>query len=355
MEWLNSTLDPLLEVFAGRPWVQSALVAVLALLAAYILTAVFRAVFGRLVRRTQVSFDDQIIKIIRAPLFYSILVLGLSLAVALMPVGEGMQGVIYAVFKTVGIVVWSVFLVQLARILLRALAYNNERVTFVHPQTLPLFENIVFMLALAISIYMLFEAWDIDMTAWMASAGVVGIAVGFAAKDTLSNLISGIFILADAPYKIGDYVVLDGGERGEITHIGIRSTRMLTRDDVELTVPNAIMGNTKIINESGGPHEKFRIRIPAGVAYGSDIDQVRALLMEVAINDEAVCDNPEPRVRLRRFGESSLDFELMCWVDQPALRGRVIDALLCEIYKKYNAAGIEIPYAKRDVYIREMP
>jgi MscS family membrane protein len=104
-----------------------------------------------------------------------------------------------------------------------------------------------------VAVYIIFSAWNIDMTVWLASAGIIGIAVGFAAKDTLANLFSGVFILADAPYKIGGFVVLDTAKRGEVTHIGIRNTRLLTRDDVEITVPNSIMGNTKIINESGGP------------------------------------------------------------------------------------------------------
>ena len=77
--------------------------------------------------------------------------------------------------------------------------------------------------------------------------------MGFAAKDTLANLFAGVFILADAPYKIGDFIVLDGGERGRVTKIGIRTTRILTRDDVEITIPNATIANSKIINESGGP------------------------------------------------------------------------------------------------------
>jgi MscS family membrane protein len=82
----------------------------------------------------------------------------------------------------------------------------------------------------------------------LASAGIIGIAVGFAAKDTLANLFSGVFILADSPYKLGDYVVLEDNSRGKVTQISLRSTRMLTRDDVEVTVPNSITGNTKIIN-----------------------------------------------------------------------------------------------------------
>ncbi len=187
-------------------------------------------------------------------------------------------------------------------------------------------------------------------------AGICGyIAIGFVAKDTLANLFAGVFILADSPYKIGDYVVLDSGERGKVTHIGIRSTRLLTRGDVEITIPNAVMGNTRISNESGGPHEKYRLNIKIGVAYGSDIDQVKAVLMEVALNENEVCDEPEPRVRFRSFGNSSLDIELLCWVEIPEVRGRVLDALNTTIYKRFTAEGIEIPYSKHDIFIKEMP
>ena len=193
------------------------------------------------------------------------------------------------------------------------------------------------------------------MTAWLASAGIVGIAVGFAAKDSLANLFSGVFILADAPYKIGDFVVLSSGERGQITKIGIRSTRMLTRDDVEVIVPNSIMGNTTIVNESGGPHKKYRIRVKVGVSYGSDIDQVREVLLDIAANEEAVCLDPLARVRFRLFGASSLDFELLCWVNEPLVSGRVIDALNCAVYKRFQELNIEIAYSKHDLYIKEMP
>jgi small-conductance mechanosensitive channel len=251
--------------------------------------------------------------------------------------------------------VWTLFLIRSTRALLAAIATSEKHLATVNPQTLPLFQNTAMIFILVLAVYVIFTAWDVDMTAWLASAGIIGIAVGFAAKDTLANLFSGIFIMADAPYKIGDFVVLDTGERGEITHIGIRSTRLMTRDDVEVTVPNSVMGNTKIINESGGPHEKFRIRVAVGVAYGSDIDKVREILMDIALSAEDVCEDPEPRVRMRRFGPSSLDFELLCWIDQPILRGRVLDSLNCKIYKRFIEEKVEIPYSKHDLYIKQMP
>ncbi len=189
----------------------------------------------------------------------------------------------------------------------------------------------------------------------MASAGIIGLAISFAAQDTLSNLFAGVSILADAPYKVGDFVVLETGERGRVTMIGIRSTRLLTRDDVEVTVPNSIMGNTKIINESGGPNEKQRIRVSVSVAYGSDIDQVRSVLLEIAENHSELCATPEPRVRFRNFGASGLDFDLLCWVSEPVLKGKMVDELNCSVYKRFIEEKIEIPYAKQDVYIKSLP
>ena len=164
-----------------------------------------------------------------------------------------------------------------------------------------------------------------------------------------------MFILADAPYRIGDFIILDSGERGRVTHIGLRSTRLLTRDDIEVTVPNAVMGNTKIINETAGPHEKERIRIKIACAYGSDIEQVKKVLFETAVQHDGICSHPEPRVRFRAFGPSGLELELLGWIDEPVLRGRITDALNTEVYRRFNEEKIEIPYMKQDVYIKEMP
>ena len=94
--------------------------------------------------------------------------------------------------------------------------------------------------------------------------------------------------MADAPYKENDYINLDSGERGYVTNIGLRSTRLLTRDDIEITIPNSVIANSKIINESGGPNEDERVRINIGVAYGSDIDKVRNILLDIANKNDNI-------------------------------------------------------------------
>jgi MscS family membrane protein len=151
---------------------------------------------------------------------------------------------------------------------------------------------------------------------------------------------------------VGDYIVLDSGDRGEVTRVGIRSTRLLTRDDVEIIIPNSEMANTKVVNESGGRWLKFRIRIKVGVAYGSDVDHVTTVLERVALAHDRVCRDPEPRVRMRGFGDSSLDFELLCWVEHPSERGLVSHHLYMDIYKVLRGEGIEIPFPQRDVWMR---
>ncbi len=111
----------------------------------------------------------------------------------------------------------------------------------------------------------------------------------------------------------------------------------------------------KIVNQTGGPHEKMRVRIKVAAAYGSDIDQVRDVLLACCRRRRAVCGEPSPRVRFRNFGDSGLEFELLAWVDEPVFRGRVVDALNVNVYKSFAGAGIEIPFQKRDVYIKERP
>lgn len=352
---LQNTLRPYLGYFGDHPWIQALVIIIASFLIAWIFKRFVVTLLKKMTAKTKIEFDNRLIDLLHGPIYISFILLGFALATRIFGVSEAFELIVFSVLETIAYIIWFTLLLRITRLILRNVARDDKHIGILHLQTLPLFENMANIAIIVLAVYIIFSAWHVDMTAWLASAGIVGIAIGFAAKDTLANLFSGVFILADAPYKIGDFVVLDSGERGEVTHIGIRSTRLLTRDDVEVTIPNSVMGNTKISNESGGPAEKYRIRISVGVAYGSDIDKVREILMDIATNDEAVCEDPEPRVRFRTFGASSLDFQLMCWIEQPVLRGRIIDTLNCQVYKRFIEEKIEIPYSKHDLYIKELP
>ena len=129
----------------------------------------------------------------------------------------------------------------------------------------------------------------------------------------------------------------------------------MTRDDVEISIPNGVMGSAKIINESGGGDSNYRIRAAVGVAYGSDVDKVLQVLEQVAAETEGLCDEPAPRARFRLFGASSLDFELLAWITDPSLRGLRVHELNCGIYAAFAREGIQIPFPQQDVWIKELP
>ncbi len=351
--WLPPQLETTWEFLATYPPVLALVVALVGIGLA-LLGRGFVLFWGhKLTSRTRNALDEKLLRIGANVAALIVSYLAVVLAIQVLQLGDTAEKILIRVALTLLVLRLMTSALKAGHVGLEILGALRERFAIVEERTMPLFDLIMTVLVIGAGAYALLMVWNIDPTAWLASAGVIGIAVGFAARDTLANLFAGFFIIADAPYKLGDYVVLDTGERGEITKVGIRSTRILTRDDVEITVPNSMMANSQIYNESGGKWERFRIRIKVGVAYGSDVDAVCELLEKIASEHDTVCKEPTPRVRMRGFGDSSLDFELLCWVAQPAQRGLVSHELYMAIYKGLNEAGIEIPFPQRDIWVRD--
>jgi small-conductance mechanosensitive channel len=192
--------------------------------------------------------------------------------------------------------------------------------------------------------------WNVNLTPLFASAGIIGIAIALAAKDTLANFFGGIALFVDAAYKVGDYIILDTGERGEVVEVGIRSTKIKTRDDILITIPNSIMSTSKIINQSA-PEPHYRIRIDVGVGYKSDLRLVEKTLLNVAKENKALADKPEPRARVRSFAESAILFQLLVWVQDPRHRGRETHNLLKMIHSAFRENRIDIPFPQHGIHI----
>jgi small-conductance mechanosensitive channel len=350
-DWLPDALLPFWAAIAEYPILGALLIAIAFWVIAFAVQVTLFPSLHRLTGLSRSSVDDRVIQDLRKPIFNTIFYLGLAIATrtADLPVGTT---VIVNIMLSVIVSSWMRAALRISNALLDGLE-KNDRFTLIETRTIPLFDLSIKLLTILFGSYALLLVWGINPVGWLASAGIVGIAVGFAAKDTLANLFSGFFIVADAPYQIGDYINLDTGERGKVSAIGLRSTRLLTRDDVEITIPNGVIANAKIVNESGGPDQKIRVKIPVGVAYGSNVDDVTRLLCAVGGAHEETCPHPEPRVRMRGFGASSLDFDLLVWIDNPEDRGRISHELYMEIYRRFDREDVEIPYAKLDLYIKE--
>ncbi|MCP4204769.1 MAG: mechanosensitive ion channel family protein [bacterium] len=348
---MKEILDNLLPAVRDNVWLQAATIIVLAVIAAKVVDFLITRIIAVWAKKSETDLDDRLIAILHRPIFLSVVLVGIWLATVRLPIADSYFEFILRILKTIGVLMWAVFATRAVAILLEAVSRLEGRAAFIESRTVALFDNVAKVILIGGAVYFLLLSWGIDVGGWMVSAGVLGLVLGLAAKDTLSNLFSGLFILADAPYEEGDFVNLDSGERGQVTKIGLRSTRLLTRDDIEITVPNSVIANAKIINETGGPWEKERVRVRVGAGYGCDVAHVRSVLDRIAAENQYVAEHPEPRVRLRALGDSALEFELLCWIDEPVLRGRTLDALYETVYNRFREEGIEIPFPKRDVYL----
>ena len=343
LEYLNSFNSPALT---------AAVIFCIYIIAAKITDIITNRVLRKLAEGTKSQIDDRVIDLLHRPVFFTVLLLGAIHSTEIMSAPEKIVYYSNGLFYTALTLIWSICIIKISNLLIESYIHKVRDLTGLSKELTPLIENMWMVLIIISTIMIMLSIWEINITPLLASAGIVGVAVALAAKDTLANFFGGISIFIDKPYKIGDYIVIDSGERGEVVSIGVRSTRIKTRDDILITIPNAIIANTKIINESA-PVPNFRMRIPFTLAYGTEIDRAEEILLAISKDSENVQNDPEPKIRFRTFGESSLNLELLCWAKEPAIRGRTIHELNKEIYKRFREAGITFPFPHRTVYLRE--
>ncbi|MFC1490007.1 mechanosensitive ion channel family protein [Candidatus Latescibacterota bacterium] len=185
-----------------------------------------------------------------------------------------------------------------------------------------------------------------------AAAGIGSLAVAFAAKDTLANIISGIIIIIDRPFLLGDRIELADGTYGDVVEIGIRSTKILSFDNTIYILPNAEISNKRITNHAY-PDFKIKIRHTVGVAYGTKIEKVKEIVNDILDKHPSVLNDPEWGIYFREFGESSLNFLIIYWVSDYKKKFDTIDKINTEINNRFIEENIEIPFPQRDVHMKK--
>ena len=211
--------------------------------------------------------------------------------------------------------------------------------------------QIVSNVVLIVGIIIVLENTGIHLGALAVFAGAVGVGVGFGLQNITSNFISGLVILAERPITIGDRIEV-AGIAGQVQQIRARSTVILTNDNIAMIVPNTKFIDSPVTNWTYGD-PRVRFRVPVGVAYGSDVNKVREVLIAAAREHPATLSEPAPNAYLEKFGESSIDFELVAWSREMSYRPRRFKSDLNFLIDKHlRAAGIEIPRPQRDLHIR---
>jgi small conductance mechanosensitive channel len=195
-----------------------------------------------------------------------------------------------------------------------------------------------------------FNQIGIQITALLTGVSIIGLAIGFAAQETLSNFIAGIVIFWDKPFRVGDWISIDG-QSGQVKRITFRSTRLLNGDGDMVVMPNTFMLAQRVANHSTNPIN--RVKVPVSIAYKESIDQAREVLLGLVQGDLRVCRSPAPSVGVAACADSSVDLSLSFWIEDESIRNTVASEYLEKAKKAMDQAGIEMPYPHLQVVLEE--
>lgn len=307
-----------------------------------------KAIFSR----TQTTLDDRLMEAARVPLYWILVVLVVDLALRqLFRPPEGWGGLasdfFYVAYMMVGF--WFAIRVLGALFDWYAAEIAAKTETEIDDQILPFARRIAIIIASTIAAIMVLGHFEVDVSGLVATLGVGSLAVALAAQAALDDTISGITIMTDQRYRIGDRIeIMELETWGDVIDIGLRSTRIRTLDNRMIIVPNSLMGKNMIINHTLGD-PTYRIRTAVGVAYGTDIDAAREIIREAVLSVDHVVKSRPVEVLFEQFGASSLDFRVRWWIDSYDDIYISFDKVNTAIYNALNEAGIEIPFPQRDL------
>jgi small-conductance mechanosensitive channel len=306
-------------------------------------------------KKTETELDDQILAIVKGPVFGLIVAYGLisSLKVLDFPWSfiNGLE-LLYALLIIV-LVSWMAFKILKDVLLIWGKTYSEKTETTMDDIMLPLFEKVGMVIIVIIAIIATLNLFGVDVTMLLAGMGVLGLVIAFAAQDTLGNFISGMFRLTDRPFKVGDLVLMENGDYCRVEQIGMRSTKLYNTFDHDVIIlPNSKIANEKVINLTE-PDNQMKVRVAIGVAYDTDLEKAKKIMLDVANTHPDVLQDEgrQPFARTVEFGDSAITLKIYTWVNDLDNQWRVASEIREAIFKRFNATGIEIPFPQRVLHI----
>lgn len=348
--------DQAIGAYAGvdmASYIVAIIILILFFVLAQIANFVFNKVFLIFTSKTKTNVDDDIVKILNTPIFYTVVIFGMHQSFSYIGILSKYSDDFSRIIKSLIIIIWMRALAKLVTIIISELGFKFAARTksSLDDELMPLFKKLSSIVIYFSGIMILLQMWNLDITPLLASAGIAGFVVAFAAQDTISHLFGGVSIYFDKPFRVGDRIQLESGETGDVLEIGIRSTRIKTFDETVVIVPNNKIASSKIINYNQ-PDQKSKAKVNVKVCYGSDIDQVRKILLEIAESTEGVRKDPSPSALFTGLGEYALEFLVVAWVDSPNKQFSVRTKISEAIYKRFQKEGIKIPYPTQEVCIK---
>lgn len=339
----------MIEFFKNQ-YVEAAIIFLLFVAIAKIVAVVLRKYLKKITERTKTKFDDVLLEKIEPFLIYVIVLIGVRFVLLHIGIMNLLISRIINSFIAILAVYFVIIIIEMF-INFWGTSWAKRTKSGVDAM-LPLVHKFSKVVLIIACLMFILDIWDKDLTGFVAGLGIVGIVLGFALKDSLGNIFGGISIILDKTYRIGDRIKIDSGESGIVYDISLRSTKIKTWDNDIIIIPNGKMANSKIQNYVQ-PSIKSRGVIEFFVAYGSDVDKVKRVIIKAIKKVENVLDEPAPSVDFMKMNDFSLDFKAKFWVDDVAKRYGTKENATSVIYKTLKKEGINIPFPTRTVYLKK--
>ncbi|NOX37427.1 MAG: mechanosensitive ion channel family protein [Calditrichaeota bacterium] len=311
----------------------------------------------RLAERTRTEIDDKILEFIDRFLARIILIIALFFIGERLSlfVGERAFRIFQEILYVVVVLIVTSLVIRIFGLLidwyLKRVAQRTE--TEIDREFGPLIKRVVQIVTIVTGLLVIFNHFNIDAKGLITTLGVGSLAIALAAQDTLANMIAGFVIMFDRPFRVGDRIKMPNGTVGEITEIGLRTVKLLDFEKNLHIVPNSEIIKSIVVNYSY-PQPLVRVKIDVGVAYGTDLDRAKSIMVDMYKNHPKILDQPEPKAFFVNFGESSLDLTVIGYVSHYTVAWVTAEELRMAIYNAFNQHQIEIPFPQRVVHIERM-
>lgn len=353
-------MQDVLTYLEQHPIISDIAVALLILLATWVVSKVGVRLellfFRRWVEKTKTDLDDRLLDIFTSGFRKIIWILGFYIVLHNLDSLTNEKIVQYgddALYVLAVLIVASV----LSKTLQTLLDWYSKHLSSrdkgkIQDEFQPLLKRMIFIIVYLTAIIFILNHFQQNISSLIVSLGVGSLAVALAAKDTLANMIAGFMIMTDRPFRLGDRIQLEAGEKGDVYDIGLRTTKILTFDNTLIIVPNQQIINEKVTNLSY-PDPQIRVSVELGVAYGTDLKRVKDILIEICEAHPKVLSSPAPQVYFVNFGDSSLDLKVVCRVAKWGEQWGVGEELRMEINSILEKEGIEIPFPQHVVTMKK--
>jgi len=345
---------PILDEYVTNQYIRAFVVFLIVGFSLRVLLYLAEKLAVKFTSKTKTDIDDKLFERSSRPLTLLAILLALKVTLGELTFSEQIVSVLTNMIYSIIVVVLALLLYIIIDVVLMGLLKQaaSKTKSNIDDSILSLFRSIMYIGLVVISFLYILSLWGVEITPLLAGLGIAGLAVALALQPILSNIFSGAAIVLDGTVRVGDLIYLDADTRGKIEKVGLRATRIKTFDNEYIIIPNNKLSDSNIQNLAQ-PEPKSRAMVPFGVAYGSDVDKVKKLVINEIKKIPHVEKDPEIVVRFTEMADSSLNFKAYYYVDSFENRVGTIDEANTRIYNTLNKAGIEIPFPQMDVNLKK--